>query len=110
MTVWCPQELGASLSRDDVEARIVPRTAPGRPGGRHQTIGADAASPPDAELLGVPVGSPTLVVERITRTERHRPVLVSEHVFPAHRMTFSIDVPLDAGMLDPAGMKVVTGD
>lgn len=110
VTVWCPQELGASLSRDDVERASFLEQLPVDLVGATQTIGADAASPPDAELLGVPVGSPTLVVERITRTERHRPVLVSEHVFPAHRMTFSIDVPLDAGMLDPAGMKVVTGD
>ncbi len=40
VTVWCPEELGASLSRDDVERGIVPRTAPGDSRGATQTIGA----------------------------------------------------------------------
>ncbi|MEZ5268768.1 MAG: UTRA domain-containing protein [Microthrixaceae bacterium] len=105
-----PTGTRASLSRDETWSAHRSSNSPGRPGGATQTIGADAASPPDAELLGVPVGSPTLVVERDHPYRAASPGPRLRARVPAHRMTFSIDVPLDAGMLDPAGMKVVTGD
>jgi GntR family transcriptional regulator len=50
-----------------------------------------------------------LVVERITRNAQGRPVLVSEHVVPAHRMRFVVDLPVDDGLLDPSGMRLVDG-
>ena len=45
-------------------------------------IGAELVGADDAELLGVPLGSPVLVAERITRNDDGRPVLVSQHVVP----------------------------
>ena len=59
-----------------------------------QTIGAAVADARDAALLEVPVGSPVLRCERTTSDPDGRPVLVSEHVFPAHRTEFVVDLPL----------------
>ena len=109
VTVWCPEGLGASLSRDDVERSSFLEQLPVTLGGATQTIGADAADPDDAELLDVPIGSPVLVVERITRNSDGRPVLVSEHVVPAQRMQFAVELPVDDGLLDPNGMRLVDG-
>lgn len=107
VTVWCPEELGASLSRDDVERSSFLEQLPVRLGGATQTIGADVVDDADAELLGVPVGSPVLVAERITRNDAGRPVLVSEHVFPAHRTRFTVELPVDDGLLNPTGLRLV---
>lgn len=107
VTVWCPEDLGASLSRDDVERASFLEQLPVDLAGATQTIGASTASGSDPELLEVPAGSPTLVVERVTHDATGRTVLVSQHVFPAHRMRFSIDVPVDVELLDPPGMTVL---
>jgi GntR family transcriptional regulator len=34
-------------------------------------------------------------------------VLVSEHVFPAHRTRFAVELPVDDGSPDPAGLRLV---
>lgn len=107
VTVWCPETLGAALSRDDVAGSSFLEQLPVELGGATQTIGAVAVEDSDAELLEVPPGSPVLVVERITRNADGRPVLVSEHVVPAHRMRFSVELPLEGGLLDPSGMRIV---
>ena len=36
-----------------------------------------------------------------------RPVLVSQHVFPAHRMRFAVELPVDDGLMQPSGMRLV---
>lgn len=107
VTVWCPEVLGASLSRDDVERASFLEQLPVALGGATQMIGAELVSDDDAELLGVPPGSPVLVAERITRSDAGRPVLVSQHVFPAHRMRFAVELPVDDGLMQPAGMRLV---
>lgn len=111
VTVWCPEALGASLSRDDVERASFLEQLPVRLGGATQTIGAELVSATDAGLLGVPVSSPVLVAERITRSQDGVPVLMSEHVFPAHRTCFTVELPVglaaDAGSLNPAGMRLL---
>jgi GntR family transcriptional regulator len=107
VTVWCPEELGSSLSRDDVERASFLEQLPVRLGGATQTIGAEVVSPGDAELLGLPAGTAVLVAERITRNTDGRPVLVSEHVFPAHRTRFSVELPADDGGLSPQGVRLV---
>jgi len=107
VTVWCPEALGASLSRDDVERSSFLEQLDVDLGGATQTIGADSVSGDDATLLGVPVGSPVLVAERITRNAAGRPILVSEHVFPAHRTRFTVELPADDGLLNPTGLRLV---
>lgn len=107
VTVWCPEELGAGLSRDDVERASFLEQLPVALGGATQMIGAELVGEDDSELLGVPLGSPVLVAERITRNDLGRPVLISQHVFPAHRMRFAVELPVDDGPMQPAGMRLV---
>jgi GntR family transcriptional regulator len=107
VTVWCPAELAESLSRRDVERSPFYELLDVELRGATQTIGAAAASRHDAELLGVPEGSPVLRCERITRDVDERPVLLSEHVFPAHRTEFVVDLPHANPSIAPTGMRLV---
>jgi GntR family transcriptional regulator len=107
VTVWCPESLGSRLSRADVEASPFYELVGVPLGGASQTIGAAAAGPDDAKLLAVPVGSPVLRCERITRDQADRAVLLSEHVFPAHRTEFVVDMPRAAASISPSGLRLV---
>lgn len=107
VTVWCPEAVGARFSRRDVEARPFYDLLDVKLRGAEQTIGAAAASPDDAALLGVPPGSPVLVCERITRTDDGVAVLVSEHVYPGHLTVFSADLPSVGTGDTPAGLRLV---
>ncbi len=107
VTVWCPEDLGSGLSRDDVARSSILEQLPVSVGGATQTIGAAAVAECDAELLDIPSGSPVLVAERTTRSTSGRVVLVSEHVFPAHRTRFVVDLPVDDGSPDPAGLRLI---
>lgn len=111
VTVWCPETLGSSLSLDDVEARpfyeLLAETAGLHLAGASQTIVAGAASTDDAGLLGVPPGSPVLICERVTRSADGDNVLFSEHVYPGHRMAFTVDLAPGARTETPAGLRLV---
>jgi GntR family transcriptional regulator len=107
VTVWCPEALGASLSRADVERASFYDLIGVELGGATQTIGAAAASAADASALDVPVGSPVLCCDRVTRDVGGKPVLVSEHVFPAHLTQFVVDLPHVAGSISPTGLRLV---
>lgn len=91
VTVWCPAEIGRRLSRDDVESSTFYDLLPVPVAGATQTIRAAAADERDAEVLGVPVGSPLLVAERVSRDADGNPLLRSEHRFPAHLTEFVFD-------------------
>lgn len=111
VTVWCPEELGATLSRAQVAERTFLELLPVPLGGAVQTIEAQAASADDAALLEIPVGSPVLVCERITSDDAGRPVLVAEHVFPGHRSAFTVDLPQPGrASMAPSGLRLVDGD
>ena len=107
VTVWCPERLGAELSRADVERSSFYDLLGVPLGGATQTIGAAAASEDDAAVLDVPVGSPVLVCDRVTRDADGTPVLVSEHVFPAHLTQFVVELPHVAGSISPTGLRLV---
>ena len=107
VTVWCPEEVGARLSRADVEASPFYELVGVPIGSATQTIGAAAAGPEDAALLAVPVGSPVLVCERITRDMHEQPLLVSEHVFPGHRTEFVVELPQAEPSISPSGLRLV---
>ena len=107
VTVWCPEELSGAISRQDVEQSTFYELVDVPLGGAVQTIGAAVASPEDAALLDVPVGSPVLRCERTTSSTDGRPVLLSEHIFPAHRTEFVVDLPLAERSIAPSGLRLL---
>ena len=107
VTVWCPDELGASLSRAQVEKAPFYELLGIEIGRATQTIGAAAASATDAELLQVPVGSPVLRCERVTRDVDDRPILLSEHVFAGHRTELVVELPRFEPSMGPSGLRLV---
>lgn len=106
VTVWCPEPFATELSRADVERHPFVQLLAVDIGGARQTIGADAASAEDADVLLVPEGSPVLRVERVTHDIAGDVVLVSEHIYPAHRTEFVVDLAADVGDGTPAGLRI----
>jgi GntR family transcriptional regulator len=107
VTVWCPADLGAGLSRQQVERRPFYELLDVPLRGATQTIGADVVQRDDAALLGVPASSPVLRCVRTTTDVEGRPVVVSEHVFPAHRTEFVVDLPQAGPSTSPSGLRLV---
>jgi GntR family transcriptional regulator len=107
VTVWCPGELGARLSRRDVERRPFYELLDIELRGATQTIGADLVDSTDAALLGVPESSPVLRCRRVTMALGGEPILVSEHIFPAHRTEFVVDLPQAEPSMTPSGLRMV---
>jgi len=107
VTVWCPAELGANLSRTDVEKTPFYELLEIALKGATQTIGADLATGDIAALLDVPDGAPLLKCQRVTTDAAGTPVLVSEHLFPAHRTEFVVDLPQAEPSMTPSGLRLV---
>jgi GntR family transcriptional regulator len=108
VTVWVPERLGGQLSRDAVARSPIYELLPTKLAGATQTIGAAAATGRDAELLEVPPGAPLLRCERTTYDHRRRAVLLSEHLFPALRTEFVVDLPAEGfDSIAPAGLRLV---
>lgn len=107
VTVWCPSDLGANLSRRDVERHPFYELLDVELRGATQTIGADAADESNASLLNIPVGAPLLRCQRVTTDRDGHPVLVSEHLFPAHRTEFVVDLPQAEPSMTPSGLRLV---
>jgi GntR family transcriptional regulator len=107
VTVWCASDLAQKLSRADVERSPFYELLDVPLSGATQTIGADAAAVDEATLLGVPTGSPVLRCTRTTTDTDSRVVLVSHHVFPAHRTEFVVDLPFADQSIAPSGLRLV---
>ena len=107
VTVWCPAELGQHLSRHDVEQHPFYELLGVAIRGATHTIGADSAQGTEAGLLGIPPASPVLRCERITTDVHGRPVLMSEHVFPARRTEFVVELPTAEPSVLPVGLRLV---
>lgn len=115
VTVWCREDLAATISKADVERASFYELFDDRPdagatvGAARQTIGAELASAGDADALGIPPGSPVLVVRRTTHSLRGEPILVSEHVFPGHLTEFVADLTRaqNRGAATPPGLRLV---
>jgi GntR family transcriptional regulator len=105
--VWCSFELGKHLSRHDVETTSFYDLLNVVLGGATQTIGADAATAVEARLLEIPVGSPVLHCDRVTKNDEGHAVLVSHHVFPAHRTNFVVELPSVPASISPTGLRLV---
>lgn len=106
VTVWCPEDLGAQLSRAQVEERSFYDLLPVVLGHATQTIAADAASREDAELLQVPTGSPVLRCQRITTDRAGRPVLLGDYVFPGHRTELIVELAHPEASIAPGGLRL----
>jgi GntR family transcriptional regulator len=109
VTVWVPESLGEELSRAEVERSSFYELLPVQLGRAVQSIGAAAASVADAELLEIPVGSPVLRCERVTEDVDGTAVLLSEHIFPALRTEFVVDLPNVDPSMAPTGVRLVEG-
>ncbi|MEO9166444.1 MAG: GntR family transcriptional regulator [Aquihabitans sp.] len=107
VTVWCPEVLGAALSRDQVEQRSFYDLLPVTIAGAVQVIGAGAADGDDATLLAVPVGSPMLVCERTTQSTDGQAVLFAQHVFPSHRTEFVVELADPEASIAPSGLHLL---
>jgi GntR family transcriptional regulator len=106
VTVWVAASLAADLSRQDVERRPLYELLDVRLGGATQIISAVAASPEDAALLALPIGSPLLRCERTTTDTRGRAVLLSDAVFNPLVTEFVADLPA-VDHVEPAGLRLV---
>ncbi len=105
VTVWVRADIGADVSRADVERTPFYDLLPLRGvelGSVHQTISAEVASAGTARLLACDPGAPLLFSRRITHDAAGVPTLVSEHRYPADRTTFEIEFSLRAGALQHA--------
>lgn len=107
VTVWCPEHLGGKLTRNDVAASPFYDLLGLNLASATQTIGAGAADDSDAELLGIPTGSPVLVCRRVTRDTSGDPVLVSEHVFPSHATEFVVELAQASESMARTGLRLV---
>ncbi len=111
VTVWCREDLGATLSLAEVERSSFYALLSDPLGRAHQTIGASLAVTDDAALLDVAEHSPVLVVKRTTFDANGRPMLVSEHVFPGHATEFVVELAArsDTGET-PTGIRLVADE
>jgi len=107
VTVWCAEPLGRQLSLADVERASFYELLDVDLGGATQTIGAAAVAKADADALGIPPGSPVLLCTRITNGTDGEPLLMSEHVFPADRTEFVVDLPHVERSIAPNGLRLV---
>src|SRR5689334_8525975 len=104
VTVWVPEALATDLSRAAVERQSLYELLPTTLAGATQVIGAVEATKEDADLLGLPVGSPLLRAERTTRATTGDAVLLSEAVFNPMLTELVVDLP-PTGEAEPAGLR-----
>ena len=105
--VWCDADAAAEISRADVERSSFQELLAGRIGGASQSIAATVADAELASLLSVPEGSPLLRIRRITRDTAGDDLLVSEHLYPAHRTEFSVELATEVDVEEPRGLRLV---
>jgi GntR family transcriptional regulator len=105
VTVWVRGDLGADVSRADVERAPFYDLLPVRGvelGTVQQSITAELANADVAGLLGAAPGEPLLVARRVTHDAEGVPALYSEHRYPADRTTFEIEFSLRTGAMQHA--------
>ncbi len=106
VTVWVPESLAGHVSRRAVAAQPLYALLGFALGGATQTITAVGAGAGDAELLGLPEGSPLLCSERTTTDLAGRPVVLSEAVFNPLVTEFVADLPA-SGDDEVAGLRLL---
>lgn len=113
VTVWIPAIYAKGLSVNEYEENsfydlLSRRRLLKRPLSKaYQTISAIAVSESDAELLGVPVGSPALRCLRTTYDIAGEAILYSEYVFPGHKTEFVTELTSQVASIAPSGLRLV---
>lgn len=107
VTVWCPADLASSLSHDQVEAHPFYELLEVPLGSARQVIRGGVATAEEAGLLGILPGAPVLRAQRVTATVEGRPVLASDHTFPAHRTEFVVELGSVEPSEAPSGLRLV---
>jgi len=110
VTTWVPADVAAPLSRADIEAHGVYgslRLHGVEVGEVQQTITASIASQEDGSLLGVHANSPILVVEQMTTAPDGRPIKLSQHRYPAHRMHLEVRIAGASATAEPPGLRLL---
>ena len=100
VTVWVRADLGADVSRADVERTTFYDLLPVRGvelEAVHQTITAEIAGAESAELLDCEPGDALPLLRRVTCEASGAPALYSEHRYPADRTSLEIEFSLRAG-------------
>jgi GntR family transcriptional regulator len=102
VTVWVRADLGADVSKADVERAPFYDLLPVRGvelASAHQSITAELATRDVATRLACAPGDPLLLVRRVTEDSSGTPALYSEHRYPAERTTFDIEFSLRTGAM-----------
>lgn len=110
VTTWVPADMAAPLSRADIEAHGVYgslRLHGVEVGEVLQSVTASIASHEDGELLGVHPQSPVLVVEQMTTDPAGRPIKLSHHRYPAHRMHLEVRIAGASATAEPPGLRLL---
>lgn len=113
VTVWIPVEFAKGFSLRDYEEHSfyelleAKRTIPSPLSRALQTIGAIAISQEDAQLLGVPLGSPALRCMRTTYDFEGEAVLYSENIFPGHKTEFVSELIGQVISIAPSGLRLI---
>ena len=93
---------------DDVERRPFYELLDVELRGATQTIGADSAEARRRRAAG---GAGRCTAAEVPAGHDRRravdPVLMSEHLFPAHRTEFVVDLPQDEPSITPTGLRLV---
>jgi DNA-binding GntR family transcriptional regulator len=100
VTVWVRADVGADVSRADIERTTFYDLLPLRGvelESVHQTITAEVAEPDVATALACAPGDPLLLVRRVTSDASGEPTLYSEHRYPADRTSFEIEFSIGSG-------------
>ena len=113
VTTWVPGDVAAPLSRAEVEAHGVfgsLRVHNVPIGEVLQTITATIATDDEAGLLGVHPDSPILVVEQMTIDPSGRPIKLSQHRYPAHRIHLEVRIAGAAATAEPPGLRLLPSE
>lgn len=113
VTTWVPANIAGPLSRTDVESHGVYGSLRQHGiliGEVLQTITAAIAAPDAARLLGIHADSPILVVEQMTTDPAGRPIKLSQHRYPAHRMHLEVRIAAGAASAEPPGLRLLAED
>lgn len=106
LVTYVPEDIGRRYKRRDLGNNPLHKLleqAGVRIAAARQTLTATLADPPLAGILGIPVGSPLIEVERVVRDESGRPVQFIRVVYRPDLYRFEITMDQDGNVKLPGG-------